>query len=40
MMNIVIPMAGRSSYFSDKGVDTPKPYIMIKDKPMVQWAYE
>ena len=39
-MNIVIPMAGRSSSFSDKGVDTPKPYIMIKDKPMVQWAYE
>ena len=39
-MNIVIPMAGRSSSFSDEGVDTPKPYIMIKDKPMVQLAYE
>lgn len=39
-MNIVIPMAGRSSSFSDNGIDTPKPYLMIKGKSMVQRAYE
>ena len=39
-MNIVIPMAGKSSSFSDEGIETPKPYIDIKGKPMVQHAYE
>ena len=40
MMNIVIPMAGKSSSFSKEGIDTPKPYIDIKGKSMVQRAYE
>ena len=39
-MNIVIPMAGKSSSFSNEGIETPKPYIDIKGKPMVQRAYE
>ena len=40
MMNIVIPIAGKSSSFSHNGVNTPKPYLMIKGKSMVQRAYE
>ena len=39
-MNIVIPMAGKSSSFSNEGIETPKPYIDIKGKTMVQRAYE
>ena len=39
-MNIVIPMAGKSSSFSKEGIDTPKPYIDIRGKSMVQRAYE
>ena len=34
-MNIVIPMAGKSSSFSNEGIETPKPYIDIKGKTMV-----
>jgi len=39
-MNIVIPMAGKSSSFSNEGIETPKPFIDIKGKTMVQRAYE
>ncbi len=39
-MNIVILMAGKSESFVNAGIDTPKPYIDIKGKTMVQRAYE
>jgi len=38
--NLVIPMAGQSSSFSNKGIKTPKPFIDIFGKPMVQHAFE
>ena len=34
-MNIVIPMAGLGSRFSDAGYTTPKPFIEIEGKPMI-----
>ena len=39
-MNIVILMAGKSESFQNAGINTPKPYIDIKGKTMVQRAYE
>lgn len=36
MLNIVIPMAGRGSRFSAQGYKTPKPFIPIHEKPMIQ----
>ena len=39
-MNIVIPMAGKSSAFKEEGIDTPKPFIDIQGKSMIQRAYE
>jgi len=33
-------MAGRGSRFSNYGIDTPKPLINIKGKPMVWWALQ
>lgn len=39
-MNIVIPMAGRGSRFSNAEYGIPKPLIMVGQKPMVQWAIE
>lgn len=39
-MNIVIPMAGKSTAFKEVGIDTPKPFIDIKGKSMLQRAYE
>tara|TARA_R100001198_G_scaffold75238_1_gene47218 strand:- start:3597 stop:4313 length:717 start_codon:yes stop_codon:yes gene_type:complete len=39
-MNVVIPMAGKSSAFKEAGIDIPKPFIDIKGKSMVQRAYE
>tara|TARA_A100001201_G_scaffold103667_1_gene88939 strand:- start:2606 stop:3337 length:732 start_codon:yes stop_codon:yes gene_type:complete len=39
-MNVVIPMAGKSTAFKEVGIDTPKPFIDIKGKTMVQRAYE
>ena len=39
-MNVVIPMAGKSSAFKEAGIDIPKPFIDIKGKTMVQRAYE
>lgn len=44
-MKIIIPMAGLGSRFS-KVADTnpeykkPKPFILVKGKPMIQWALE
>jgi len=39
-VNIVIPMAGRGSRFSDKGYTIPKPFIPVFGKPMIQWVIE
>lgn len=39
-MNIVIPMAGLGSRFSDAGYETPKPFIEIEGKPMILQAVE
>lgn len=35
-MNIVIPMAGRGSRFSDVGYTTPKPLITVNGKHMIE----
>jgi NDP-sugar pyrophosphorylase family protein len=37
-MNIVMPMAGRGSRFAQVGIDTPKPLIDVRGKPMYSWA--
>ena len=37
-MKILITMAGRGSRFQDAGVSKPKHEIMVKDKPMFDWA--
>src|SRR3990167_2573226 len=37
-MKIVIPIAGRGSKFIAEGYQEIKPFISIKDKPMIQWA--
>ncbi len=34
-MNIVIPMAGLGSRFSDAGYELPKPFIDVNGKPMI-----
>ena len=39
-MNLVIPMAGRGSRFSEKRILTPKPLIDVNGKPMIQRAVE
>lgn len=39
-LNIVVPMAGRGSRFSQAGYKKPKPLIPIGDKPMIQWVIE
>lgn len=39
-MIVVIPMAGRGSRFADQGVQTPKPLIEVRGRPMVAWALD
>ncbi|WP_028387785.1 glycosyltransferase family 2 protein [Legionella fairfieldensis] len=39
-MNIVIPMAGLGSRFSQSGFSLPKPLINVADKPMYRHAVE
>lgn len=39
-MNIVIPMAGAGSRFTQAGFDIPKPFIMVRGKPMYRWAVD
>lgn len=39
-LNIVIPMAGLGSRFSQKGYELPKPLINVNNKPMIQWVVE
>lgn len=36
MLNIVIPMAGRGSRFSDSGYEIPKPFLPIHGIPMAE----
>ena len=38
--NIVIPMAGRGSRFTEKRILTPKPLIDVNGQPMIQRAIE
>lgn len=38
MLNIVIPMAGKGSRFKKAGYKTPKPFISIYDKTMIEWV--
>ena len=38
MLNIVIPMAGRGSRFSNAGYKMPKPLIDVKGHPMIEWV--
>lgn len=40
MLHIVIPMAGRGSRFSAAGYTTPKPFIPLGGRPMIQWVIE
>lgn len=39
-MNILIPMSGRGSRFSERGYIFPKPLIEVGDKPMIQVVIE
>lgn len=39
-MNIVMPMAGRGSRFAQMGINTPKPLIDVRGRPMYAWAME
>jgi len=39
-LNIVIPMAGRGSRFSQAGFTVPKPLIPVGGRPMIQWIIE
>jgi NDP-sugar pyrophosphorylase family protein len=40
MINIVIPMAGEGSRFVKNGYKTPKPFIEIKGKPLIELVLE
>lgn len=37
-VNIVIPMAGNGSRFSEAGYKDPKPFIPVFGKPMISWV--
>jgi dTDP-glucose pyrophosphorylase len=39
-MNILIPLAGAGSRFTDRGFKTPKPLIELLGKPMIQHSIE
>lgn len=38
MINIVIPMAGKGSRFSNAGYILPKPLIQVHNKPMIEYV--
>jgi HAD superfamily hydrolase (TIGR01509 family) len=38
--HVVIPMAGEGSRFKEAGFTTPKPFIPLQGKPMIQWVIE
>src|SRR5438093_692821 len=40
MLNIVIPMAGRGSRFTNAGYTLPKPLIPLGGRPMIAWVIE
>jgi dTDP-glucose pyrophosphorylase len=40
MINIVIPMAGLGSRFSQAGYENPKPFIDVNGKPMIEKVLE
>ena len=39
-MNLIIPMAGAGKRFREAGHETPKPFIRIGHKSMIEWALE
>ena len=39
-MNIIIPMAGKGSRFSEAGYKNPKPLIDVNGKPMIARVIE
>src|SRR5688500_12310018 len=39
-MIVVIPMAGRGSRFANRGIATPKPFLEVRGRAMVEWAFE
>ncbi|MDP3269988.1 MAG: sugar phosphate nucleotidyltransferase [Legionella sp.] len=39
-MNLIIPMAGLGTRFSQSGFTLPKPLIMVDDKPMYRYAVD
>lgn len=39
-VHLVIPMAGRGSRFKNKGISTPKPLVMLNDRPFFWYAVE
>lgn len=39
-LNIVVPMAGRGSRFSEAGFDLPKPLIPVRGRPMIEVVIE
>lgn len=38
--HVVIPMAGEGSRFKEAGFKTPKPFIPVGGKPMIQWVIQ
>jgi len=40
MLNIVVPMAGRGSRFTDAGYELPKPLIPVHGQPMIRVVIE
>lgn len=40
MINIVIPLAGEGKRFSSKGIDVPKPLILVNGKTLIEHAVE
>jgi dTDP-glucose pyrophosphorylase len=39
-MHLIIPMAGAGKRFKEAGYETPKPFIRIGGKSMLEWALE
>lgn len=39
-MNVIIPMAGEGSRFSNAGYQKPKPFIPIKGRAMIEWVVD
>src|SRR4051812_45783686 len=39
-MIVVVSLAGRGRRFSDYGVETPKPFIEVGGRPILDWALD